>query len=138
MHFYATSMNALSQSVAATVTCTKSTTAGAIIGLVILIAIVAAIAFFAVANTHARKSLAAANAELSYLRPENARLQQWLAGLAGAPTSPEVQGAYPAAPSIPARWYPDPTERHELRYWSGTTWTDDVADKGVTSTDPTN
>jgi hypothetical protein len=35
-------------------------------------------------------------------------------------------------------WQPDPTGRHELRYWSGTAWTDDVSDQGVTSRDPLN
>ena len=35
-------------------------------------------------------------------------------------------------------WQPDPTGRHELRYWSGTAWTDDVSDQGATSKDPVN
>jgi hypothetical protein len=129
-------MNPLSHPVAATVTCTKSTTAGAIVGFVILIAVVGAIVFFAVANARARKSLAVANAELNYLRPENARLQQWLAGYAGTPAGPEAPGSYPGVPSMPAQWYPDPSGRHELRYWNGTEWTDEVSDMGATSTDP--
>ena len=33
-------------------------------------------------------------------------------------------------------WFPDPTTRHQYRYWDGGRWTDDVADDGVTSTDP--
>ena len=33
-------------------------------------------------------------------------------------------------------WQPDPSGRHELRYWSGTAWTDDVSDQGVTGRDP--
>ena len=33
-------------------------------------------------------------------------------------------------------WNPDPAGRHEYRYWDGSTWTDDVSDNGVTSTDP--
>jgi hypothetical protein len=33
-------------------------------------------------------------------------------------------------------WHPDPTARHEYRYWDGAQWTDDVSDGGVTSTDP--
>lgn len=33
-------------------------------------------------------------------------------------------------------WLPDPTSRHEYRYWDGSRWTDDVADHGVASTDP--
>lgn len=35
-----------------------------------------------------------------------------------------------------AGWNPDPTGRHEYRYWDGTTWTDDVSDNGVTTVDP--
>jgi len=33
-------------------------------------------------------------------------------------------------------WQRDPTARHEYRYWDGNRWTDDVSDRGVTSTDP--
>jgi hypothetical protein len=32
-------------------------------------------------------------------------------------------------------WNPDPTGRHEYRYWDGSIWTDDVSDSGVTSVD---
>ena len=35
-----------------------------------------------------------------------------------------------------AGWNPDPTGRHEYRYWDGGTWTDDVSDNGVASVDP--
>jgi hypothetical protein len=35
-----------------------------------------------------------------------------------------------------AGWYPDPTRRHEYRYWAGRAWTDAVADAGSTSSDP--
>ncbi|CAN5279525.1 hypothetical protein BH18ACT4_BH18ACT4_09660 [soil metagenome] len=35
-----------------------------------------------------------------------------------------------------AGWYPDPTGRHQYRYWSGSSWTDNVSDGGVASTDP--
>ena len=30
-----------------------------------------------------------------------------------------------------ANWYPDPTGRHEHRYWDGNAWTDHVSDRGV-------
>ena len=33
-------------------------------------------------------------------------------------------------------WYPDPTHAHELRYFDGNNWSDDVADGGQMSTDP--
>ena len=35
-----------------------------------------------------------------------------------------------------ADWHPDPTGRHELRYWDGSQWTEHVVDKGVQSTAP--
>ncbi len=35
-----------------------------------------------------------------------------------------------------AAWHPDPTGRHELRYWDGTQWTEHVSDSGVQSTSP--
>ena len=33
-------------------------------------------------------------------------------------------------------WHPDPTARHDYRYWDGWEWTDDVADGGITGYDP--
>ena len=41
-----------------------------------------------------------------------------------------------AAPQPAAGWYPDPTGRHEQRYWNGVTWTDQVTTAGDVSTDP--
>lgn len=37
-----------------------------------------------------------------------------------------------------AAWHPDPTGRHELRYWDGSQWTEHVSDQGVQSTSPVN
>ena len=36
----------------------------------------------------------------------------------------------------PAGWQPDPTGRHDHRYWDGSGWTDNVSDAGVAGTDP--
>ena len=36
----------------------------------------------------------------------------------------------------PAGWQPDPTGKHDHRYWDGTQWTENVSDAGVASTDP--
>jgi len=36
----------------------------------------------------------------------------------------------------PAAWHPDPTGRHQFRYWDGAAWTEHVANDGVTGTDP--
>ena len=35
-----------------------------------------------------------------------------------------------------AAWHPDPTGRHELRYWDGAQWTEHVSNGGVQSTSP--
>ena len=41
-----------------------------------------------------------------------------------------------AAPSVPSGWHPDPTGRHQFRYWDAGQWTHHVSDNGVVSTDP--
>lgn len=33
-------------------------------------------------------------------------------------------------------WHPDPSGRHEHRWWDGSAWTDQVSDGGATSSDP--
>ncbi len=38
--------------------------------------------------------------------------------------------------STPAAWHPDPTGRHEYRYWDGQSWTDHVSNGGITGSDP--
>lgn len=40
-----------------------------------------------------------------------------------------------AAGTTPLGWYPDPSRRHELRYWDGSAWTAHVADRGVPGVD---
>jgi len=45
-----------------------------------------------------------------------------------------MTGVGPALP--PPGWHPDPSRRHELRYWDGTRWSEHVADGGQTGTDP--
>lgn len=35
-----------------------------------------------------------------------------------------------------AAWYPDPSGRHQHRYWDGAAWTDHVGDGGAQSSDP--
>src|SRR5262245_2926338 len=39
-------------------------------------------------------------------------------------------------PLPPAGWFPDPSGRHDHRYWDGHAWTDYVADHGVQSVAP--
>jgi uncharacterized protein YxjI len=38
--------------------------------------------------------------------------------------------------TAPANWYPDPLNRHQLRYWDGAKWTEHVSDNGITGVDP--
>jgi Protein of unknown function (DUF2510) len=123
-------------SLTATVSCTKSSTSATIVGFIIIIAFIGAIVGLAIANGQARKRLGAATGELNYLRVENGRLQEWRAAGGGGPVGVQESGAYLSASSIPAQWYPDPSRRHEQRYWNGTAWTDDVSDNGVLTTDP--
>jgi hypothetical protein len=42
----------------------------------------------------------------------------------------------PATAAPPGAWHPDPTGRHEHRWWDGAVWTDQVSDAGVVSVDP--
>jgi hypothetical protein len=54
---------------------------------------------------------------------------------AGQASSP-APGSAPQAPVVaPAQWYPDPSGRHQYRYWDGAVWTTRVADEGVESND---
>jgi uncharacterized protein YxjI len=36
----------------------------------------------------------------------------------------------------PANWHPDPTGRHQMRYWNGEVWTEHVSTNGVAGVDP--
>ena len=55
------------------------------------------------------------------------------------PPPPPPPGSSTPAPPPPsnkkADWNPDPTSRHELRYWDGSAWTEHVSDQGKTATD---
>ena len=59
-----------------------------------------------------------------------------VAPLAGSgPVAVAVATAAPRA-TMAARWLPDPTGRHQYRYWDGGSWTENVYDAGVESRDP--
>ncbi len=42
----------------------------------------------------------------------------------------------PQPSTVVSNWYPDPSGRHEVRYWDGEAWTGHVADGGVPAEDP--
>jgi hypothetical protein len=48
------------------------------------------------------------------------------------PASPSVFGQS----GVPAGWMPDPSGKHQQRYWSGSAWTEHVVTDGVPGTDP--
>lgn len=56
------------------------------------------------------------------------------AASAAAPAASSPVAA--AAEASPSAWHPDPTGRHQQRYWDGTRWTEHVSDDGNTSSDP--
>jgi hypothetical protein len=60
------------------------------------------------------------------------------APVAAAAATPEPEPVAPPAPpaSVPAGWAPDPYGRHEMRYWDGAKWTDEVYSAGARGTDP--
>lgn len=59
---------------------------------------------------------------------------QLFAGTDLQPVATPATVVAPLAPVVPtpmpAAWYPDPSGRHELRYWDGTAWTSHVSDHG--------
>jgi hypothetical protein len=52
---------------------------------------------------------------------------------AGAPIKPAL---IKPALGTPAAWMTDPTSRHQLRYFDGASWTENVANDGIASVDP--
>ena len=55
----------------------------------------------------------------------------WQVGGTALPAAPA-----PAAVAAAASWHPDPSGRHEMRYWDGSAWTEHVSDQGVGGVDP--
>jgi putative membrane protein len=49
--------------------------------------------------------------------------------------APPVERASNVGAAIPAGWYPDPSGRHEERYWRDGAWTEHVSDRGATAID---
>lgn len=48
--------------------------------------------------------------------------------------APAAQVAAPA-PAVPSGWYPDPSGRHQHRWWDGSRWSNNVATNGQQSVD---
>jgi hypothetical protein len=54
---------------------------------------------------------------------------------AGPPAYPTGPPIYPTA-APPPGWHPDPSGRHQHRYWDGARWTEHISNGGVAGTDP--
>lgn len=54
---------------------------------------------------------------------------------AGIRVYPVAVDPFPGSTS-PPRWAPDPTAKHQWRWWGGVAWTDHVADDGIAGEDP--
>jgi len=78
----------------------------------------------AVHDTAAPDTAAAATAGLDTPAP-----------VAAAPRRDTGRGGSIGSSGVPAGWLVDPTGRHQLRYWSGSAWTEHVSDGGVPATD---
>jgi hypothetical protein len=61
--------------------------------------------------------------------------------VAAAQGAPRLHVPAPPPPPLvaptarPPEWLPDPTRRHELRYWDGARWSDHVSNRGVVAYD---
>lgn len=67
----------------------------------------------------------------------NRGIAEWLQALqAQRPTQTAEWLAAPATSQAPAAWHPDPSGRHQLRWWDGSRWSEHVSDNGVASVDP--
>jgi hypothetical protein len=58
-----------------------------------------------------------------------------VAALSGGAGAPAAAPAPPSAAVPSAGWHPDPSGRHEQRYFDGSTWTEHVSTAGVAGTD---
>ncbi len=51
-------------------------------------------------------------------------------------TAPQATGSLTDSGATPAGWFPDPSGRHQRRYWDGISWTQHVNDNGQPGVDP--
>jgi hypothetical protein len=57
-------------------------------------------------------------------------------GTVAAPAVDPVVGSAPGSAGPAPDWYPDPTGRHEQRYWDGSQWTEHTVTAGQQGVDP--
>jgi hypothetical protein len=49
---------------------------------------------------------------------------------------PKAPNAAPTNPGFAPHWGSDPYRRHQLRWWNGIGWSEQVSDNGIASVDP--
>ena len=54
----------------------------------------------------------------------------------GFPQQGFPQQGYQQQQQAAGAWHPDPYQRHQMRYWDGAKWTNNVSDNGAQSVDP--
>lgn len=86
-------------------------------------------------NQAAQTQQMAMQAEQLRIAQMQAAEAQAAAGLAQQQAAQQAQQVAATAMDA-AQWHPDPLGRHEMRYWNGTAWTDNISDEGVAGTDP--
>ena len=75
-------------------------------------------------------------AGLAFLACATTRVSPAFGGPGPGGAGPIYTMGAPSVSGPPAGWYPDPSGRHEYRFFTGHDWTADVVDNGTHSTDP--
>lgn len=109
---------------------------------------------YANAKAHVDRTIAALDRIKEHITHEVARLKETgtavkpaqRAAAASAPAAattieqseptPAPAPTAPPPPPTPAQWAPDPSGKHQHRWWDGSRWSEHVADDGTPSTDP--
>lgn len=87
------------------------------------------------ANQAAQTQQMAMQAEQLRIAQMHAAEAQAAAALAQQQAARQAVEVAAVAADAPG-WRPDPTSTHELRWWGGASWTDQVSDSGIRSSDP--
>lgn len=95
----------------------------------------AAIYATASANQAAQTQQMAMQAEQLRIAQMHAAEAQAAAALAQQQAARQAYDVAATAAEVPG-WRPDPAGTHQLRWWGGVSWTDQVSDNGIQSTDP--
>ncbi|GEM_PF-5926110 len=105
------------------------------VAVVTVVALRVGAATFGSSGTKALRSTLDSEATPYFERRAASNGQAQMTSAAPAPETHAPVGAT-IAPPPPPSWRPDPTSRHEFRFWDGSRWTEHVSDGAVQSLDP--